>query len=54
MNQRRTLLFADFTAALQLGLRLPQPYIGLAAVYQALGDEEKAAEDERKAQALMK
>ena len=44
---------ADFTEAMRLAPNLPQPYLGRAAAYRALGNEEEAAEDERKAQERM-
>ena len=42
------------TEAIRLAPTRPEPYAGRAAACRALGDEEKAREDERKAQELMK
>jgi Tfp pilus assembly protein PilF len=43
---------ADFTEAIRLVPDVPQPYLGRAKAHRALGDEEKAAADERKAEEL--
>ena len=45
---------AHFTEAIRLAPTRPEPYLRRAAAYRSLGEEEKAAADERKAQELMK
>ncbi len=45
---------ADFTEAIILAPTRPQPWLNRAAAYRALGNEENAAADERKAKELRK